>query len=173
MFPYSTYTNIQITPSQGEENSQHDPAETEDSVTENNDDPTISGCSAAATTVVDNSPVVTQPPSHPAKKQKTSLASSSAEKVIEYLKTRTENTNPIDIFFTSMCESTKKLPVDLQIRVKREIFHTVMAAEEENFCRINQGQNFTLISPPINTNSTQPTVVIVSENNNTVLNDMV
>ncbi|PSN44156.1 hypothetical protein C0J52_17426 [Blattella germanica] len=39
--------------------------------------------------------------------------------------------HPLDMFFCSMCESTKQLPTDLQLRVKKKLFEAVTQAEEE------------------------------------------
>ena len=36
-----------------------------------------------------------------------------------------------------MCETTKKLPQYLQIRIKRDLFNSVLAAEEEHATNIN------------------------------------
>lgn len=38
--------------------------------------------------------------------------------------------DPIDIFFNSMCQSTKRFPYPAQIKVKRALFEAVMAGEE-------------------------------------------
>ncbi|XP_069696486.1 uncharacterized protein [Periplaneta americana] len=43
--------------------------------------------------------------------------------------------DPLDMFFCSMCESTKRLQVDLQLRVKRQLFEAVAQAEEEQQAR--------------------------------------
>ncbi|CAH0400699.1 unnamed protein product [Chilo suppressalis] len=38
--------------------------------------------------------------------------------------------DPLDIFFNSMCQSTKRFPFPTQIRIKRKLFEAVMEAEE-------------------------------------------
>ncbi|XP_068617875.1 uncharacterized protein [Battus philenor] len=38
--------------------------------------------------------------------------------------------DPLDIFFNSMCQSTKRFPYPAQIRIKRTLFEAVVAAEE-------------------------------------------
>lgn len=38
--------------------------------------------------------------------------------------------DPLDIFFNSMCQSTKRFPFQTQIKIKRSLFEAVMAAEE-------------------------------------------
>ncbi|CAK1586581.1 unnamed protein product [Parnassius mnemosyne] len=38
--------------------------------------------------------------------------------------------DPLDIFFNSMCQSTKRFPYPTQIKIKRTLFEAVIAAEE-------------------------------------------
>ncbi|XP_063829038.1 uncharacterized protein LOC135078400 [Ostrinia nubilalis] len=38
--------------------------------------------------------------------------------------------DPLDIFFNSMCQSTKRFPFQTQIRIKKTIFNAVIEAEE-------------------------------------------
>lgn len=38
--------------------------------------------------------------------------------------------DPLDIFFNSMCQSTKRLPYPTQIRIKKTVFSAVIEAEE-------------------------------------------
>ncbi|XP_073961616.1 uncharacterized protein isoform X2 [Choristoneura fumiferana] len=38
--------------------------------------------------------------------------------------------DPLDIFFNSMCQSTKRFPYPAQLKVKRALFEAVMAGEE-------------------------------------------
>lgn len=38
--------------------------------------------------------------------------------------------DPLDIFFNSMCQSTKRLPYPTQIRIKKTLFGAVIEAEE-------------------------------------------
>lgn len=39
--------------------------------------------------------------------------------------------DPLDIFFNSMCQSTKRFSFQTQIKIKRSLFEAVVAAEEE------------------------------------------
>ncbi|XP_067008278.1 uncharacterized protein [Anabrus simplex] len=41
-------------------------------------------------------------------------------------------TDPLDMFFASMCETTKRLPPPYQNTIKRELFQVVMQAEEQH-----------------------------------------
>lgn len=43
---------------------------------------------------------------------------------------RRSSSQPLDMFFSSMCETTKSLPTRLQILVKRKVFQAVIEAEE-------------------------------------------
>ncbi|CAK1550302.1 unnamed protein product [Leptosia nina] len=43
---------------------------------------------------------------------------------------RTSMPDPLDIFFNSMCQSTKRFPYPTQIRIKKALFNAVIEAEE-------------------------------------------
>lgn len=42
----------------------------------------------------------------------------------------TKNRHPLDLFFESMCETTKQFPVWLQKKVKRQVFTVISEAED-------------------------------------------
>lgn len=47
--------------------------------------------------------------------------------------------DPLDIFFNSMCQSTKRFPFPTQIKIKKSLFNAVIEAEE---CLIAEQQNY-------------------------------
>lgn len=54
----------------------------------------------------------------------------SDSKRIRYEDDRPELTS-LDHFFLSMCETTKQLPTNMQMQLKRKVFQVVLEAEEE------------------------------------------
>lgn len=55
------------------------------------------------------------------------------DKVLKFMKQKQKRNQPreLDYFFTSACESTKRLPRRLQLKVKQEVMKAILNAEME------------------------------------------
>lgn len=56
---------------------------------------------------------------------------SDVDKVINFLELNSDKADDLDLFFRSMCETTRKLPALKQIRLRRQINDLVLSAQEE------------------------------------------
>lgn len=75
---------------------------------------------------------------------------SDVDKVINFLELNSDKADDLDLFFRSMCETTRKLPALKQIRLRRQI--NLTAQEEvmlEQYSTMsNQGFSSAVPSPP-------------------------
>ncbi|KAG8246125.1 hypothetical protein J6590_091552 [Homalodisca vitripennis] len=60
-----------------------------------------------------------------------------ADKIFNFLKSKEQRkrsapvADELDLFFASVCKTTRRLPRHLQIRIKRQVINTITEAEEE------------------------------------------